>query len=366
MDWQNLQTLWFALIAVLWIGYFFLEGFDFGVGILTKVLARDDVDRRMMINTIGPVWDGNEVWLLTAGGATFAAFPEWYATLFSGFYLPLLLILAALIVRGVAFEFRHHRDDARWHRGWDEVIFWGSLIPAVLWGVAFANIVRGVPIADNQYVGTLLDLLNPYALFAGIGTLVLFTLHGATYLALKVSGDLAERARVLAVRLAQVGAVAVLAFLAWTYANARAAGDTGVVPGIVPLGAVGIAFAVAWLLREHYLGLAFTASGLTIVLLVATLFLNLYPRVMVSSLGPEESMTIFTASSTDTTLLLMTVAALVMTPVVIAYQAWTYWVFRHRIDRSSITAPTQTPMDVIERLAKRTGRSAPPATGDTA
>src|SRR5690348_1467092 len=187
---MELTTVWFALIAVLWIGYFCLEGFDFGVGMLLTLLTRDETERRVMLNTIGPVWDGNEVWVLVAGGATFAAFPEWYATLFSGFYLPLLLILLALIVRGLAFEYRGKRDDARWRSRWDTVIFVGSLLPAVLWGVAFANIVHGVAIdAHLEYVGGTQTLLNPYALTGGATTLLLFLTHGAMFLALKTDGE---------------------------------------------------------------------------------------------------------------------------------------------------------------------------------
>src|SRR6476469_7657571 len=214
---MELTTVWFALIAVLWAGYFLLEGFDFGVGMLLPVLARDDRERRLLINTIGPVWDGNEVWLLVAGGATFAAFPEWYATLFSGFYLPLLLILVALIVRGVAFEYRGKRDDPRWKRRWDWCITVGSLLPALLWGVAFANIVRGVPLdADHEFVGNLLDLLNPYALLGGLTTLALFITHGAIFLALKTTGDVRERANALAGRVGIITAAVAVAFLAWS------------------------------------------------------------------------------------------------------------------------------------------------------
>src|SRR3954447_19828035 len=202
---MELTTVWFALIALLWAGYFLLEGFDFGVGILLPVLGRDNRERRLLINTIGPVWDGNEVWLLTAGGATFAAFPEWYATLFSGFYLPLLVILVCLIVRGVAFEYRAKRDDERWKRNWEHAIFWASLIPAFLWGVAFANIVRGVKIDQHmEYVGSLFDLLNVYAILGGLVTLTLFTFHGAVFASLKTVGDIRDRARALATRLGVV------------------------------------------------------------------------------------------------------------------------------------------------------------------
>jgi len=217
----DLNTLWFFLITFLWMSYFFLEGFDFGVGILLPFLGRDDLDRRVMINTIGPVWDGNEVWLIVAGGATFAAFPEWYATLFSGFYLPLFLILVALILRGVAFEYRGKDKRPEWRAWWDKAIFFGSAVPALLWGVAFANIVRGVPIdAAGEYTGNLFTLLNPYALLGGVTTFVLFTLHGAVFLMLKTDGPVRERARKMAGRLAVPMAGLGLAFLFWTWLDA--------------------------------------------------------------------------------------------------------------------------------------------------
>lgn len=363
MDWVNLQTLWFGLIAVLWIGYFVLEGFDFGVGILQRVLARDDTERSQAFNAIGPVWDGNEVWLLTAGGATFAAFPEWYATLFSGFYLPLLLILVALIVRGVAFEFRHQRHEAAWTRRWEAALFWGSLVPAVLWGVAFANMVRGVPIRDRVVTGGLLDLLGPYALLGGLTSLALFTLHGAVFLAMKVDGDLAERSRALAQRLALVTPPVVFAFLGWTYLNARALGDTGVVPSWVPLATVAAAALPEWLLRERQLGWSFVATAATIAGITATLFLNLYPRVLVSTFGPDEDLTIFNAASTDATLTLMAIAALVFVPVILAYQGWTYWVFRERVRADRVSGPSDGPVDVLGRVltgAPHPGVDGPP------
>ncbi len=214
---MELTDVWFALIVVLWIGYFFLEGFDFGVGILLPVIGKSETERRVMINTIGPVWDGNEVWLLVAGGATFAAFPEWYATLFSGFYLPLLLILVALIIRGVAFEYRGKKDSATWRSRWDLAIFIGSLVPAILWGVAFANIVRGVPInAEGTYTGGFFNLLNPYALLGGVVTLGLFVTHGATFLALKTNGSVRDKAHDLVGKVGLVTAVAAVLFLGWT------------------------------------------------------------------------------------------------------------------------------------------------------
>ncbi|WP_055525135.1 cytochrome d ubiquinol oxidase subunit II [Streptomyces graminilatus] len=324
---MQLHDVWFVLIAVLWIGYFFLEGFDFGVGVLTKLLARDRAEKRVLINTIGPVWDGNEVWLLTAGGATFAAFPEWYATLFSGFYLPLLLILVCLIVRGVAFEYRVKRPEENWQRNWETAIFWTSLLPAFMWGVAFANIVRGVKInADFNYVGDLADLLNPYALLGGLVTLSLFTFHGTVFVGLKTVGDIRERARKLAVRVGLVTAVVALVFLGWTQADkgdgsSLAAAVVAVLALVAALGAA----------RKGREGWAFAFSGVTIVAAVAMLFLTLFPNVMPSSLNPAWNLTVTNASSSPYTLRIMTWCAGIATPLVLLYQGWTYWVFRKRI-----------------------------------
>ncbi|MER6101285.1 cytochrome d ubiquinol oxidase subunit II [Streptomyces sp. NPDC001832] len=329
---MELHDVWFVLIAVLWIGYFFLEGFDFGIGVLTKLLARDRKERRVLINTIGPVWDGNEVWLLSAGGATFAAFPEWYATLFSGFYLPLLIILGCLIVRGVAFEYRAKRPEERWQTNWEHAIFWTSLIPAVLWGVAFGNIVRGVKIdADMEYVGNFWDLLNPYAILGGLVTLSLFTFHGAVFAGLKTVGDIRERARKLALKLGPVTAVLALGFLIWTQI------DTGdgwsllamIIAAMALVGAIG-AIAAG---RE---GWSFALSGVTIAAAVAMLFLALFPNVMPSSLNDAWSLTVTNASSTPYTLKIMTWCAGIVTPLVLLYQGWTYWVFRKRIGTQHI------------------------------
>ncbi|MFE2558763.1 cytochrome d ubiquinol oxidase subunit II [Streptomyces sp. NPDC059352] len=324
---MELHDVWFVLIAVLWIGYFFLEGFDFGIGILTKLLARDRAEKRVLINTIGPVWDGNEVWLLTAGGATFAAFPEWYATLFSGFYLPLLIILVCLIVRGVAFEYRAKRPEENWQRNWEQAIFWTSLIPALLWGVAFGNIVRGVKIdAEMEYVGTFWDLLNPYALLGGLVTLTLFTFHGAVFASLKTVGDIRVRARALALKLGLVTAVLALVFLIWTQVDtgdswSLAAMLVAVVALVGAIGAIKVG-------RE---GWSFALSGVTIAAAVAMLFLALFPDVMPSSLNPEWSLTVTNASSSPYTLKIMTWCAAIATPLVLLYQSWTYWVFRKRI-----------------------------------
>ncbi|MET9775227.1 cytochrome d ubiquinol oxidase subunit II [Streptomyces sp. NPDC006367] len=329
---MELHDVWFVLIAVLWTGYFFLEGFDFGVGVLTRLLARDRAEKRVLINTIGPVWDGNEVWLLTAGGATFAAFPEWYATLFSGFYLPLLAILVCLIVRGVAFEYRVKRPEERWQRNWETAIFWTSLIPAFLWGVAFGNIVRGVKIdRDLEYAGTVWDLLNPYALLGGLVTLTLFTFHGTVFTALKTVGDIRERARRLASRLGLLTAVLALAFLLWTQADN---GDgKSLVALVVAVAALAAALAANRAGRE---GWAFALSGVTIVAAVAMLFLTLFPNVMPSTLDADWSLTVTNASSSPYTLKIMTWLAAVATPVVLLYQGWTYWVFRKRIGTQHI------------------------------
>ncbi|MFH8749418.1 cytochrome d ubiquinol oxidase subunit II [Streptomyces rimosus] len=329
---MELHDIWFILIAVLWTGYFFLEGFDFGIGVLTKLLARDRRERRVLINTIGPVWDGNEVWLLSAGGATFAAFPEWYATLFSGFYLPLLLILVCLIVRGVAFEYRVKRDEERWQRNWEHAIFWCSLLPAFLWGVAFGNIVHGVQIdAHKEYVGSVLDLLNPYALLGGLVTLSLFTFHGAVFASLKTLGDIRERARRTATVLGLITAVLAVGFLGWTQLDK---GDTSsLVAMIIAVLALVAGLVMNRLGRE---GWSFAFSGVTIVAAVAMLFLTLFPNVMPSSLNESWSLTVSNASSSAYTLKIMTWCAGIATPVVMLYQGWTYWVFRKRIGTQHI------------------------------
>ncbi|MFJ7767675.1 cytochrome d ubiquinol oxidase subunit II [Streptomyces sp. NPDC097107] len=332
---MELHDVWFVLIAVLWTGYFFLEGFDFGVGVLTKLLARNRAEKRVLINTIGPVWDGNEVWLLTAGGATFAAFPEWYATLFSGFYLPLLVILVCLIVRGVAFEYRVKRPEERWQRNWETAIFWTSLLPAFLWGVAFGNIVHGVKIdRDLEYVGSVWDLLNPYALLGGLVTLTLFTFHGTVFTALKTVGEIRERSRILALRVGLVTAVLALAFLAWTQVDS---GDgKSLAALVVAVAALVVALVANQAGRE---GWSFALSGVTIVAAVAMLFLTLFPNVMPSTLNADWSLTVTNASSSPYTLKIMTWLAAVATPVVLLYQGWTYWVFRKRIGTQHIAEP---------------------------
>lgn len=336
---MELTTVWFILIAVLWVGYFVLEGFDFGVGMLLPVIGREENERRVLINTIGPVWDGNEVWVLVAGGATFAAFPEWYATLFSGFYLPLLLILVALIVRGLAFEYRAKRDEVQWRARWDLAIVIGSAVPALLWGVAFANILRGVPIdADMEYAGGFFNLLNPYALLGGLTTLLLFLTHGAVFISLKTDGRVREHARELALKIGVAAAAVTVAFLGWTQI------DTGTVGSAAAFAAAAVALVGGLLAvlagRE---GWAFIGTFVAIGLGVAGLFLALFPDVMPTTLADGTGLTTANAAATDYTLKIMTVVAVIFTPVVLAYQAWTYWVFRRRISVDHIPAPLPTP-----------------------
>jgi cytochrome bd ubiquinol oxidase subunit II len=324
---MTLADLWFLLIAVLWTGYFVLEGFDFGVGMLLPVLGRDEPRRRVLINTIGPVWDGNEVWLIVAGGATFAAFPEWYAALFSGFYLPLLIILLALIGRGVAFEYRGKVDSARWRRNWDVVIVLGSLVPALLWGVAFGNIVRGVKLsAAHLYVGSFFDLLNPYALLGGLTTLALFAFHGAVFVALKTTGAVRADAWRLAGRLGLIAVPVAAGFLLWTQLSR---GDLA--SGVVALVAAGALVAALLAHRAGREGWAFLGTAVTIAAATAALFLALYPDVLPSTVDAANSLTVHNASSTPYTLKIMTWVAVAFTPIVLLYQGWTYWVFRKRI-----------------------------------
>jgi len=349
---MSLNTTWFLLIAVLWVGYFILEGFDFGVGMLLPFVSRNEADRRAVLTTLGPVWDGNEVWLLVAGGATFAAFPEWYATLFSGFYLPLFLILVALIVRGVSFEYRSKYGKAQWRQRWDVAIVTTSFIPALLWGVAFANIVKGVPIEKSsagalEYVGGFFNLLNPYALLGGIVTLSVFLTHGAIFLALKTDGTIRQRSNELALKLGLIAAVSAVAFLLWTNLSYS---DSKIWVMILSL-----AVALSWVsglaanIKKRE-GWAFTFSAGAIATFVVTLFTALYPRVMPSSLGSQFDLTIWNASSTDYTLRVMTIVAVVMTPLVLAYQGWTYWVFRKRVSASQIQNPERGILDAASHI----------------
>ena len=329
---MDLNTLWFVLIAVLFTGFFVLEGFDYGVGILLPFVAKTDAERRRVINTIGPVWDGNEVWILTAGGAIFAAFPHWYATLFSGFYLALFVILAALIVRGVAFEFRSKDKSPAWRATWDWMIFFGSLLPALLWGVALANLLKGVPIdASKNFVGGFFDLLSPYTLIAGLASLSLFVTHGAIFLDLKSTDPIRSRSKTMIKKIGPAATVLLLLFVVGTYASTDVYTRLGVNPGLVPLLALGALLTAGYLIHRERMGWAFVMTTAAIVFSVATLFMALFPRVMVSSLDPSFSLTIYNASSTPYTLQIMSIVAGIFVPIVLVYQGWSYWVFRARI-----------------------------------
>jgi cytochrome d ubiquinol oxidase subunit II len=329
---MDLNTLWFILIGVLFTGFFVLEGFDYGVGILLPFVGKTDSERRRVINTIGPVWDGNEVWILTGGGAIFAAFPHWYATLFSGFYLALFLMLVALIVRGVAFEFRSKDRHPAWRATWDWMIFFGSAVPALLWGVAMANLLQGTPIDQTKtFTGGFFDLLSPYTVLAGLTSLTLFTTHGAIFLNLKSTDPIHARALAATKKVGPVATVLLLLFAVGTYVWTDAFTRIGLNPGLIPLLALGALLSAGALIHRESMGWAFVMTTLTIVFTTATLFVSLFPRVMVSSLDPEWSLTIYNASSTPYTLRVMSIVALIFVPIVLAYQAWTYWVFRHRI-----------------------------------
>jgi cytochrome d ubiquinol oxidase subunit II len=329
---MTLQNLWFTLIAVLWCGYFLLEGFDFGVGVLMFRIGRTEVERGLLLRTIGPVWDGNEVWLIVAGGATFAAFPEWYATLFSGFYLALLIILVALIVRIVAIEYRNKETDPVWRKRWDRAHTISAIVPALLWGVAFGNIVRGVPIdAQHEFTGNFWTLLNLYSILAGLTTLSLFTLHGAVFLAAKTEGELRERARQQVFWLGPIAAVLAVIFLVWTLVHLGSSADRfGVTLAVAAIAAVALLGGLFATSRGRD-GWAFVGTGLAIVAATATLFLALHPNVMPSTTNPAYSLTVTNASSSHYTLTVMSWVALIFTPLVLLYQGWTYWVFRARV-----------------------------------
>jgi cytochrome d ubiquinol oxidase subunit II len=364
----SLNTAWFALIGLLWAGYFVLEGFDFGVGILSLLIGRDDLDRRLAMNAIGPTWDGNEVWLIVAGGATFAAFPVWYARMFSGFYLALFLVLAALIVRGVAMEFRGKRDSARWRIGWDRALAVGSLVPAFVWGVAFTDLVHGLRLSPSGvYLGSFWGLLSPVAIAGGLASLTMFLTHGATFLAVKTGGPLADRARRAAIWLSAPAGMLLVGTAGWLAADGSP--GPGRLPGAVPLAlavACGLAFACSGpLVRAGRAGWAFGLSALGILAAAAAVFAALFPRVMVS-VGPGPSLTIWSAASAHETLLVMTVIAAIFTPFVLLYQGWSYWVFRQRLVRPPAVPETPPAPPVLPGTQAAPGTSASAGTHGSA
>jgi cytochrome d ubiquinol oxidase subunit II len=338
---MDLETLWFVLIAVLWAGYFALEGFDFGVGMLLPWVGRDDAERSTMLRTIEPVWDGNEVWLIVAGGATFAAFPAWYATMFSGFYVALLLVLFFLIIRVVSFEWRSKSESPGWRAFWTWCNTIGSAGAALVWGVGLTCLLYGVPIdADGNYAGDFWDLFNPYTVFAGVAVVVLFAFHGAIFLTLRTVGDLRDRAEQAARRLALPAAALAAVFLVWTVVVAMDSNDKDLFPPALPaiIGIAAMALAVGFLFGGRH-GRAFAMTGLGTVSAVATLFVSLYPRVMVSNPNFENSLTVDGAASSHYALQVMSVVALIFVPLVLAYQGWTYYVFRHRVGDAPVEPP---------------------------
>ena len=350
---MELSILWFFIVGVLLVGYFVLDGFDFGVGMSLPFLGRDNTDRRVIINTIGPVWDLNETWLIVAGACLFAAFPEWYATMFSGFYLALLLILVALILRGVSFEYRHQGKGRKWTRWFDQFIFWGSLIPPLLWGTAFANLIQGVPIRPLEtggwiYEGTLLTLLNPYALLGGVTLTLLCFTHGLVFVALKTEGDIRLRARALATKVGLVALLAAAAFLVWTVMLHLEDANAGLVTLLAALAPASLVTGIVCNLAGRE-GWAFLGNTLTIAFALLAIFMALFPNLMVSSIDPAYSMSIAGGSSSQKTLELMTWVAAFTMPLVLAYQAWTYWVFRKRISRAHI--PAEPAEDAVEAVA---------------
>jgi cytochrome d ubiquinol oxidase subunit II len=321
---------WFIVIAVLWTGFFILEGFDFGVGMLHSVVGQDEAGRRAAINTIGPLWDGNEVWLIVAGAAMFAAFPGWYATMFSGLYLALALLLAALIIRGVAFEFRGKRDAARWRRTWDVSLTVGSLLAPLLIGVGLADLLHGLPINSAQnYTGSFWTLLQPYALFTGVTLVLICLLHGATFLSLRTTGEMHERSRRIARTVAPFTAAAVVGFAIWTHVTSS---TTFFLRPLELLAIIAILAAV-WLVYARRDGFAFTATAITMATCILSIFVGLYPNVMVSSTNPAYNLTVHNTASNPYSLDAMTIVVLIFLPLVLAYQSWTYYVFRRRVSR---------------------------------
>lgn len=332
---MSLDTVWFVIIAVFWTGFFVLEGFDFGVGILHRWVGRNDTERRVAINAIGPFWDGNEVWLIVGGAAIFAAFPDWYATWFSAGYLALMLVIVGLIIRGVSFEWRGKVDSDRWRSTWTWTLTVGSALVPFLLGVALGDLLAGLPIdSSREFTGTFVDLLTPYGLVFGLTLLVLCVAHGATFLSLKTTGVVRDRSRSVAGRLAAPALLLVVVVAVWTV-TLSAGGPWRIAAAAVPV--VAAVASLAWR-RSASEGRAFAATAVTIGGVVAALFANLYPTVMVSSTSAANSLTVSAVASGSYALQVMSVVALVVFPVVLLYQGWSYWVFRRRV--SGPTAPS--------------------------
>jgi cytochrome bd ubiquinol oxidase subunit II len=333
---SSLIPFWYIIIAVLWTVFFILEGFDFGVGMLHSVVGTDEAGRRAAINTVGPLWDGNEVWLITAGAAMFAAFPGWYATMFSAYYLALVLLLAALIVRGVAFEYRGKRDAASWRRTWDVSLTVGSVLAPLLIGVALAGLLGGLPINSSQnYTGSFWDLLKPYPLWTGATLVLLCLLNGATFLCLKTTADMRERSWQVARRIAPFTAAFVVGFIIWTHVTAGRAFWLN----LIELAGILAVLAAVWQVYDHHEGSAFAATAATTACCIITIFADLYPNVMVSSTNPAYNLTVHNTASGAYSLKVMTVVVIVLLPIVLAYQTWTYYVFRRRVSKQEFEPP---------------------------
>jgi cytochrome bd ubiquinol oxidase subunit II len=335
-----MDTLWFIIVAIFWVGFFVLEGFDFGVGMLHTIVGRTEIGKRVALNTIGPFWDGNEVWLIVAGAATFAAFPDWYATMFSALYLALLLVLAALMARGVAFEFRGKTESPGRRRIWTWCTTYGSLLIPLLLGVGLGDLLAGLPIdKSGEFTGNFFDLLTPYGLWTGLTVVGLCLLHGSTFLALKTTDEIRERARASARPLGWAAIALVVGFVIWTMALH---GNT-VVPGPVEsLGIIAVVFAARLALTDHD-GWAFVASGIAIASVIGSIFIELYPNVMISSTNSAYNLTVSNAASGSYALNVMTVVAVVFFPVVLIYQGWSFHVFRARVK-----APPESPEQSAE------------------
>jgi len=336
---MNLNVLWFIVIAFLYVGFFFLEGFDFGVGMLLPFLGKNDSERRTIIRTIGPHWDGNEVWLITAGGATFAAFPRWYATMFSGFYPAMFLLLLGLIARGVSIEFRNTSDNPKMRSFWDWTILGGSFLASFILGVAFANLAEGVPLNDQmQYSGTFWTLLNPYGLIGGFSNTAGFLLYGAIFLSLKTTDSMRERTQAAAKRLWLPAVILIFALLVTTYIYTDILDHLGVDPGVIPIAAFAALLLAGYFVNRKQSGWAFAMMGTHLVLTLTSCFQIMFPRLLISSTNITNSLTIYNAASSHYTLSVMSVIALIFVPVVLAYEAWSFWIFRKRVGSKPDTA----------------------------
>ncbi len=332
MDYESLQILWFVLIAGLWIGFFFLEGFDFGVGMLLPFLGRTDLERRAIINTIGPVWDANEMWLIVAITAMFGVFPAWYGTMFSGFYFAMVAIIVALMIRGISFEYRSKDARPQWRGRFDWMLAVGSFLSAFLFGIVFTNLLGGTPIDQNlNYAGGPFSWITPYGLIGGLTMVSVFLLHGANFLTLKLADHMRERSRAAARILYVFAAVMVVILAISTYIYTDIGVRIGVNPGILPIASVLVLLATIFFINRKREGWAFIMTGLNIILTQIAFFSLMFPRVMVSSLNPAWSLTIDNTAASPQALEVMSIVALIFIPIVVAYESWSYYIFRKRI-----------------------------------